>query len=448
MRAIIVSLLSILWVSIMSLPLTAAQTQITFWTTEVEKDRLEIQKKIGHAFTNKTGISVRVVPVDENLLLERVTAAYAARSLPDVIFHPIDFTIGWVEAGILDVQSATEVINHLGKETFGAGPINLSRVKDGYAAVPADGWGQLLLFRKDLFKEKGLPEPDSWDHILKAAQALHNPPLIWGFEAATDPGQTYTQQVFEHFALSNNVRLIGVSGSVDLNTPEMVQTLEFYKSLIRFTPPGNLYWLHTRMDYLSGRAAMIIWSPFILDELSGLRRDQPVVPDIAKGEPGFLARNTGFVTIIRGPKGLAQYGQINYLGITLDADKTAAKQWVEFLLNDGYLRWLGMAAEGKLPVRKGTRKKPNRFINGWMKLEFGVTTRAKISEFYGINVMKTIVDGIEGFDRWGFAKGKGALVSKIYGTKVIPEILKKFLDGELNARQSARMMDERVKALE
>jgi multiple sugar transport system substrate-binding protein len=202
------------------------------------------------------------------------------------------------------------------------------------------------------------------------------------------------------------------------------------------------------MDYLSGRAAMIIWSPFILDELSGLRRDQPVVPDIAKGEPGFLARNTGFVTIIHGPKGAAQYGQTNYFGISRDADAAAAKKWVEFLLTDGYLRWLSMAPEGKLPVRKGTREEPNRFIDGWMGLEFGVTTRAKISEFYGMGVVKSIVAGVEGFDRWGFAKGKGALISKMYGTKVIPEILKRFLAGEMSAKQAAQSMNERVKALE
>jgi multiple sugar transport system substrate-binding protein len=169
---------------------------------------------------------------------------------------------------------------------------------------------------------------------------------------------------------------------------------------------GNLYWLHTRMDYLSGRAAMIFWSPFILDELSGLRRDQPVVPDIAKGKPGFLAKNTGFVTIIQGPKGAAQYGQINYLGITRDADKTAARQWVDYLLTEGYLKWLRMAAEGKLPVRKGTRDEPNRFISGWMELESGVTSRAKISEFYGKDVVKSLIAGVDGFNRWGFAEGK------------------------------------------
>ena len=207
MWARVLSVLAILWFIIVSTPVAGAQNQITFWTTEVEKDRLEIQREIAHAFTQKTGISVLVVPVQENLLTERVTAAYAARSLPDVLFHPIDFTIGWAEAGILDDRSATEVLNQLGEDNFSAGPLNLSRVPGGYAAVPIDGWGQLLLYRKDLFREKGLPVPDRWDHILNAAQVLHNPPLIWGFEAATDPGQTYTQQVFEHFALSNGVRL-------------------------------------------------------------------------------------------------------------------------------------------------------------------------------------------------------------------------------------------------
>lgn len=448
MKGAVVYILAVSLSLVVGVSIGNAQKKITFWTTEVEKDRLEVQKAIAAEFTQKTKIGLRVIPVEENLLAERITAAFAAKSLPDVVFHPIDFTIGWTDAGILDARSATQVITTLGKETFAAGPLNLVRVSEGYSAVPADGWGQLLLYRKDLFEEKKLSRPDHWDSILAAAKALHNPPLVWGFEVATDPSQTYTQQVFEHFALSNNVKLTGQDGKVNLNTPEMVETLEFYRSLSKFSPPGNLYWLHTRMDYLSGRAAAIVWSPFILDELSGLRRDQPVVPDIAKGEPGLLAKNTGFVTTIHGPRGAAQYGQTNYLGITRDADREAAKKWVEFLLTDGYLRWLGMAAEGKLPVRKGTRQAPKRFIEGWMELEFGVTTRAKISQYYGMEVVKSIMAGLESFDRWGFAGGKGALVSKVYGTKVIPEILKRFLDGELNAKEAARLMDERVKALE
>jgi len=441
---ILVCLLSL----ILAVPPAGAQQTITFWTIEVEKDRLEIQNSLAKSFTDQTGIQVRVVPVEENMLAERVTAAFAAKSLPDVIFHPMDFTIGWTEAGILDVAAATAVVSELGAQTFGSGPLNLVKVEGGYAAVPVDGWGQLLLYRQDLFKEKGLSPPETWDQILKAAETLHNPPLIWGFEAATDPGQVYTQQVFEHIALSNGVKLTDSSGQVRLDTAAMVETLEFYKSLAQFSPPGNLYWLHTRMDYLSGRSAMTIWSPFILDELSGLRQDQPVVPDIAKGQPGLLAGNTGFIAIIKGPHGAAQYGQMSFLGISSDADRAAAQKWVQYLLSDGYLKWLAMAPEGKLPVRKGTKEIPNHFIQGWMGLEFGVTTRAKISEFYGLDTVKTIVSGVDGFDRWGFAEGRGALVSKIYASKVIPENLKKFLDGEISAPEAARLIHERVKALE
>jgi multiple sugar transport system substrate-binding protein len=425
-----------------------ADSEIVFWTTEVEKDRLTTQKQIADAFTRKTGVGVRVVPVEENLLAERVTAAYAAHSLPDVVFHPIDFTIGWSAAGILDPRSATEIIHALGLETFAAGPLNLVRFADGYAAVPADGWGQLLLYRKDLFSEKKLPPPDRWEHILRAAEALHAPPSIWGCEVGTDPGQAYTQQVFEHIALSNGVKLTDAAGRVRLNTAAMIETLDFYKKLAGFSPPGNLYWLHTRMDYLSGRAAMIFWSPFILDELSGLRRDQPVLPDAARGVPGFLAKNTGFVTTIQGPNGSAQYGQINYLGITRDAKPESAKAWVRFLLTEGYLQWLAMAAEGKLPVRRGTPEDPRRFITGWTQLDFGVTTKAKISDYYGAEVAGALIAGVDATDRWGFSEGKGALVAKIYATKIIPEILKRFLEGELNAAQAAQLMETRVKALE
>ena len=95
MRSVLLYFLLILWVVMVSLPATGAQNQITFWTMEMEQDRLEIQRNIAHAFTKKTGIYVRVVPVQENLLAERVAAANAVGSLPDVIFHPIAFTIRW-----------------------------------------------------------------------------------------------------------------------------------------------------------------------------------------------------------------------------------------------------------------------------------------------------------------------------------------------------------------
>jgi multiple sugar transport system substrate-binding protein len=428
---------------------TAAAAAVTFWTTEVERDRQQTQQRIALEFARQTGINVRVVPVEENLLAERVTAAYAAKSLPDVIFHPMEFTVGWCEAGILDAHSATEVIRALGEETFAAGPLNLARFGKEFAAVPADGWGQLLLYRKDLFAEKRLPTPDSWDLILSAAAALHNPPLLWGFEAATDPGQVYTQQVFEHLALSNGVRLASADGKVDLTTPEMIDTLEFYRKLAKFTPPGNLYWLHTRMDYLSGRAAMILWSPFILDELSGLRRDQPVIPDIAKSEPGFLARNTGLVSA---PSVVLKAAANTVRPTTSESRAMPTEKPLRPGCNfcDGGLPQ--MAWDGGRRQAAGQTRHPGetqairrRVDPAGVRGDHPGPDRPVLRQR---DRRGSFIAGAETFDRWGFSEGKGALVSKIYGTKIIPQVLKRFLEGELSAAQAAEMMTTRVKALE
>jgi multiple sugar transport system substrate-binding protein len=193
---------------------------------------------------------------------------------------------------------------------------------------------------------------------------------------------------------------------------------------------------------------MIIWSPYILDELSGLRSDIPIIPDMIHGKPGYLAANTGFVTKIHGPKGAAQYGQLGCFGITRSANKSSAEQWVMFLLTEGYLDWLSMAPAGKLPVRKGTRTNPNFFTEAWKELEIGVTARAKISELYGRDVIRSIVDSATDFDRWGISRDKGGIVARIYETKIIPHILGQYLDDSISATQAARIMDERVKALE
>ena len=52
--------------------------------------------------------------------------------------------------------------------------------------------------------------------------------------------------------------------------------------------------------YFAGEAAMIIWSPFILDELAGLRDSAPptINSDPTSKE---LASKTGIITTLAGP---------------------------------------------------------------------------------------------------------------------------------------------------
>lgn len=148
------------------LPLTAglvlvgsASAQLTMWTTQVQPERIEVQEQLAADFEAASGISVEIVPVEESAMAERVTAAFGAGDLPDVIYHPVSQTIGWAEAGILDTLTATDIVESLGEDTFSAGALNLVRFNEEYAAVPSDGWTQLLVYRQDLFDEAGLEPP-------------------------------------------------------------------------------------------------------------------------------------------------------------------------------------------------------------------------------------------------------------------------------------------------
>ena len=69
-----------------------------------------------------------------------------------MIYHPLNRTLAWSEAGILDIAAASEVVDNLGESTFGSGVLNLVETDNGYAAVPSDGWTQLLVYRADLLK--------------------------------------------------------------------------------------------------------------------------------------------------------------------------------------------------------------------------------------------------------------------------------------------------------
>jgi multiple sugar transport system substrate-binding protein len=426
-----------------------ASAQLTLWTTQVQPERIEVQQQIAADFEAETGISVEIVPVEESAMAERVTAAFGAGDLPDVIYHPISQTIGWADAGILDTLTATDIVENLGADTFTEGALNLVRYNEEYAAVPSDGWTQLLVYRQDLFEEAGLEAPTTFEAIQAAVEVLHNPPEMYGFVAATDPSNDYMMQVLEHFFLANGVTLLDDEGNVDLDNERVVETLEFYKALTDASPAGNLFWEQSRELYFAGQAAMIVWSPFILDELAGLRDEVPVTAlDDPTGDA--LARGSGFVTSVAGPSNPdgAGWASASNWGVTVDADFEAAAQFVEFVMNDAYLTWLSLAPEGLFPVRSGTADAPNSFIEGWQELEVGVDRKAPLSSIYSQEVIDNLLAGLEVGDRWAYAQGQGSLISQLYGTRAMAELVREFTDGERSAEETAALLQERVSALQ
>ena len=428
----------------------AAQAEaLRFWTTEEQPERLALQEEMAAAFAEASGHTVEVIPVTETDLGTRATAAFAAGDLPDVIYHPLQYALPWAEAGILDIDAATDVIEGLGEDTFAPGALDMASTEDGFASVPVDGWTQMIVYRKDLFDEAGLEPPATFAAVEAAIEALHNPPEIYGFVAATKVDENFMSQVLEHVFLANGVSVVGADGAVTLEEGPTLEVLDFYKALAEASPPGELYWDQSRTLYFSGNAAMIIWSPFILDELAGLRDDAPptITDDPTSPE---LASKTGIVTNFAGPSNPdgAAWGDIRYFGITNDASTDAAMEFVTFSMGEGYGSTLSIAPEGKFPVRRGTAENPSEFSDLWATLDVGVDRKASLGDLYEASMIEEIVGGLDVAQRWGVEEGQLALASKIVNAQGINRVVRRYIDGEIEGAAAVEALNEAIASVE
>ena len=426
----------------------AAADNIRVWTMEVQPERMAIQAEMAAAFTAATGHTVELIPVEESDIQTRATAAFAAGDLPDVLNHTVQHLLPYAEAGLLDTAAADEVVNDLGIDTFAAGPIRMASSDGEIVSVPTDGWTQMVVYRNDLFEASGLSAPTSYEAIRAGIAALHNPPEMYGFVAATKIDEGYMMQLIEHLSLATGYSPVNADGSINEDTTNLKQLLEMYKELVMASPEGDLYWSQSRELYLDGKAAMIIWSPSILDELGGLRDSAPVTinDDPTSKE---LAASTGFATMVAGPGNAdgAAWSDVRYMGITADANTEVAQEFVKFLLSEGYDEWLSQAPEGKFPVRKGPEVGSTDYEMAWAGLDVGVDRRASLADIYPQQVIDDIVAGLSVGSRWGVDDGQLAPASAIINSQIMSRVIREMTDGDLSVDEAADKIVAEHKAL-
>ncbi|MFG1698604.1 ABC transporter substrate-binding protein [Nonomuraea sp. NPDC049309] len=421
----------------------SAGDEITVWTEENLEDRMAVQNAIATEFTRKTGIKVKLVGVAEDQFSQTITAAAAAGDLPDVIGALPLASVRELEAGdLLDTETPGRIVDRLGRGTFSPRALELDSSGQTLLAVPSDGWAQLILYRKDLFEAAGLRPPDTYEALQEAATRL-NTGGVAGITLAIAPKDTFTAQSFEHIAQANGCELVDGSGNVTLDSPQCTRAFEFYANLARnLSVKGKQDVDSTRATYFSGKAAMTIWSSFILDELAGLRKDAlPSCPQ-CRGNPQWLAENTGVVTALKGPDGSApaQYGEIVSWAITRDAAKEPASAFVTYMMNEGYERWIGMAPEGKFPIRKGFEEK-------WDALPAGVDTKKPLADVYPGDVLNALRKSPGTIARWGISQGQGKLVGATMGELPVPKALSMLVDGSLTPQAAAAQAKREVESI-
>lgn len=429
----------------------ADTSSLTVWTIEDVGDRVAAQKKMAEAFSTATGIKVEVVAVAEDQFDQLVTSSAAADTLPDVIAALPLSPLRTLQSGdLLDTETPKKVVDELGRDTFAPRSLELTADGDTQLGVPSDGWAQLLVYRKDLFQAAGLQPPTTYEAIEKAAQTL-NKDGVAGIALATAPGDGFTQQSFEYLAEANGCELVGDDEKVTLDSPQCVRAFDLYGKLARdYSVKGNQDVDTTRATYFAGKAAMVVWSSFILDELAGLRND--ALPSCAqcKADKAWLAENSGVVTSVKGPDGTepSSYGEVVSWATTTSAPKDQAAQFIKYMMSDKYVDWLAIAPEGKVPTRQGTKSGDTSYLTAWQGLKAGVDTKAPLSQFYGDDVLKSVQTSPETFSRWGLPQNQGALVGAMLGPLPVPKALSDLVAGKGDAAGAAQSAQKAVEDLQ
>ena len=406
---------------------------LTVWNNEFQPDRMAATQDILDEFTEKTGIKTKQVAVPEDQLPTLMTNAAAAGELPDIVLAtPVAQSHQYAAEEIFDSEAAQQVVDNLGTDTFSEKALDLVS-RDGVATgVPSDGWGQLLIYRKDVFDKAGLEAPQSLDDVKAAAEQLNGKDGMVGITLATAAGDGFTAETFEHIALAEGCQMVNDGGDVTFDSPECVQALQWYGDIAKnYSVEGAQDVDSTRGTYFAGRAAMMFWSPFLLDGMAGLRADTKPSCKECKKDAAYLAKNSGLVGPLTGSAGEpSQFGSVSTFNITVDAPTEDAQALVEFMMNEGYVRWLGLSPQGKYPVRFGDDSDPEKFKTAWTELESGVDKKAPLSQFYSQESIASLGDGVESFQRWGFAQGQGPLMGALGGEQPVANAVADVIGGK------------------
>lgn len=105
-------------------------------------------------------------------------------------------------------------------------------------ALPVDPNVQILVYRKDLFAQKGLRPPATWDELLAAAKTFHDPAKQQYGIAITGSSDIQTALYMLLAMWSYGAELVDGQGRGGVNTEAGRKGAEVFLELLKFAPPN------------------------------------------------------------------------------------------------------------------------------------------------------------------------------------------------------------------
>jgi sorbitol/mannitol transport system substrate-binding protein len=218
----------------------AQQTSVTVAAVN-NPDMLELKKLSAKFLEQNPNISLNWVIVEENILRQRVTTDVSTGSGQfDLVF------LGLYEAPIFAKRGWLQPIGEMPTD-YDLEDVFKS-LRDGLSydgklvALPFYGESSFLMYRKDLFEQKGLkmPEQPTYDDIAKFAAALNDKDHgFYGLALRGQPGWGENMATVDTMANSFGASWFDMEWHPTLETPAWKNALSTYVDLVKkYGPPG------------------------------------------------------------------------------------------------------------------------------------------------------------------------------------------------------------------
>lgn len=224
-------------------------------------------QKILPDFEKKTGIKVNLEIVPYSDLTSKALINFSSRSgRYDIVMDDIVHGYGYVNAGYvepLDAFASNASINKdYDQADFVPEYLNAMKIEDKLYGLPVYGESTFLMYRKDLFEEYGIQVPKTFDELMAAAKTVKEKSNgeIAGITLRGEQG-IQNVYVWATFLWGFGGQWLNEQGLTDLESPEAVKALEFYKNILNdYGPTGvaNFGWQENRLLFQQGKAAMTI----------------------------------------------------------------------------------------------------------------------------------------------------------------------------------------------
>lgn len=242
-----------------------AEKTITILWSQPYPEQVQAIEAMAAEYSETFDVKVIVDVVTWEDVIPKTAALIAAGTPPDLGY--IIAAQGWTFYQNGWLEPLTDVMEFLGRDGYFVPSPGYMALKGEYWLLPVGTMPLKITYRKDLFEQKGLDEPRTWDDLLNAAEALtedlDGDGVIDRYGISFCASRTYCLAAwFMSLLWSNGGSVLDEQGNVVFDSPETIETLEFIKELAQYAPPGisGYSWENNVDTYSADKVAMTEYS--------------------------------------------------------------------------------------------------------------------------------------------------------------------------------------------